>query len=125
MFLGSNTGANIDVFDIEQIEVLRGPQGTLYGRNTVGGVINVRRTRPTGEAGLRAATRIGRHAQRDYMLVANTPQVGDVLSSKFYFFRNSDETFSENVVTGEPEEQADSIAYSGAFLSNRMIGLKP
>ena len=36
---------------MERIEILRGPQGTLFGKNTVGGVVNVIRTRPTGEFG--------------------------------------------------------------------------
>ena len=51
VFFGTTTGANIEMFDIESVEMLRGPQGTLFGRNTVGGVINIKRSRPTGEFG--------------------------------------------------------------------------
>ncbi|RJG57287.1 Plug domain-containing protein [Sphingobium terrigena] len=48
VFIGTGTGQFLDFFDTESIEVLRGPQGTLFGRNTIGGVINIQRTRPTG-----------------------------------------------------------------------------
>ena len=67
VFLGTNTGQLLDFFDIEQIEVLRGPQGTLFGRNTIGGVINIRRSRPTFETGLKAeisAARFGTYSGR-------------------------------------------------------------
>lgn len=49
MQLGSNTGALIDVFDVESIEVNRGPQGVLFGRNTIGGNIVVNRAKPDFE----------------------------------------------------------------------------
>ena len=49
VFIGTSTGQLLDFFDIASIEVLRGPQGTLFGRNTIGGVINVTRTRPTDD----------------------------------------------------------------------------
>tara|TARA_R110000772_G_scaffold268721_1_gene398063 strand:+ start:56476 stop:58722 length:2247 start_codon:yes stop_codon:yes gene_type:complete len=51
VFLGSNAGALLRGIDIARVEVLRGPQGTLFGRNTVGGLINITRTQPTGELG--------------------------------------------------------------------------
>lgn len=47
VFLGAGAGANIAYYDLEAVEVLRGPQGTLFGRNAIGGVINIRTRKPT------------------------------------------------------------------------------
>ena len=51
VFVGANSGAMLKTIDLESVEILRGPQGTLFGRNTVAGVINLTRTKPTGEVG--------------------------------------------------------------------------
>ena len=51
VYLQTTTGALLNLWDAERIEVLRGPQGTLFGRNTIGGLIHVIRNKPTGELG--------------------------------------------------------------------------
>ena len=79
--LVTNTGALVDTFDLESVEILRGPQGTLFGRNTIAGVVNVRRTRPTGEFGLRTQVRYGAHNETDVKAVLNFP-LGETLAVK-------------------------------------------
>lgn len=51
VYIGSAVGGVLDVIDVERIEILRGPQGTLFGRNTIGGAINVTSARPDPEGG--------------------------------------------------------------------------
>ncbi len=59
LFIGTNSGAIFRSIDLASVEVLRGPQGTLFGRNTIGGTINVYRTKPTGELGGKIRAGIG------------------------------------------------------------------
>ena len=54
VYTGKAVGSVLEVADIERIEVLRGPQGTLFGKNTIGGAVNVVSAKPKGEAGVKA-----------------------------------------------------------------------
>ena len=90
MFLGTGTGASVQMIDVEQVEVLRGPQGTLYGRNTIGGTINFRRTRPTGEFGIKAHARFGENDRQNYGVVLNLPEAAGFATKLYAFSKEAD-----------------------------------
>ena len=100
VFIGTNTGQLLDFFDIEQIEVLRGPQGTLFGRNTIGGVINIRRTKPTMRTGIKAE---GTYSSFNSWATRGVVNVGDGESFgvKGFYFHNQSDGFYHNAITGK------------------------
>jgi len=69
-------------WDVERIEVLRGPQGTLYGRNAVGGAMNFIYKKPTDEFEFSAKTVIGDYGTRDYYAVVSGSLIEDVLTAR-------------------------------------------
>lgn len=79
VYIARPQAAVLDVFDVERIEVLRGPQGTLYGKNTIGGAIKYV-TRPlTGEASAKVNVAVGEYGQRDIMVSGQLPVIEDKL----------------------------------------------
>jgi iron complex outermembrane recepter protein len=88
VFMGTSTGQFFDFFDISQIEVLRGPQGTLFGRNTIGGVINIKRSKPTGEFGGKIEASYGSFKTKAVRSIFNVPIIEDGLAAKVWYFHN-------------------------------------
>ena len=84
MFLGTSSGVLLQNFDIERIEVLRGPQGTLYGKNTTGGILNVIRTPVTMEYGADLKVTVGENGRQDFKAVVQLPIVEDKLGIKLF-----------------------------------------
>ena len=77
LYIGKSYGSLFDQSDLERIEVLRGPQGTLYGRNTLAGAINLITAKPTGEWGGRVQASIGNYDDRLVRASINLPAFGD------------------------------------------------
>ena len=99
VYVARSLGAVIDVLDIERIEVLRGPQGTLFGRNTTGGAINII-TRPPGNAlAGRMDVKIGSDERRDVRLVGNLPISGN-LAAKISLAKLAQDGYVERSADG-------------------------
>lgn len=77
--------SNVDVLDVGRLEILRGPQGTLFGRNTTGGALSITTNQPTGifEGSVRLG--VGNYDQRLFEAVVNVPLRGDELAWRGVF----------------------------------------
>ena len=114
--LTTNSGALIDNFDIESIEVMRGPQGTLFGKNTIAGVISLTRTDPTGELGGSISGTLGNFGRTDVKAILNFPIVEDVLAVKLFGASLQDDGYINNVTLNKDVAKQDYLNYGAKFL---------
>ncbi len=110
VYIARPQGAVLDIFDIERIEVLRGPQGTLYGRNTVGGAIKyvTARMDPT-EAELTLKGAYGSYNQIDLLASGSVP-ITDTLRIGAAIASYDREGYGENLNTGAEHYNKDILA---------------
>ncbi len=110
VYLNRPQGGVLDVYDVERIEVLRGPQGTLYGRNTIGGAIKYVTKRIGDETSLKLNLAGGTFGQHEITASAELP-VSDTIrfgASAAYLQRNG---YGENLETGEEHYDKDILAF--------------
>jgi len=101
VYLNRPQAALLDIYDVERIEVLRGPQGTLYGRNTIGGAIKYVTRRLPRDPSLRVRGTIGSYEQADLVVSASTPVSADrTVRAGAAVARLSRDGFGENLTTG-------------------------
>lgn len=81
VLIAKGAGSVFDVLDLERVEILRGPQGTLYGRNSVGGAVNFITKKPTDKFGGKLTVTYGSYNQQDAKGTLNVP-LGDKLAVK-------------------------------------------
>ena len=103
-YWGMGHGQLIDTFDIELLEVLRGPQSVLFGKNTSGGAVVVRRTQPKGYLSAKVKVGLGNYGQNNFQAVVHTPSfLGDTLAGKLYFNYKDRDGFADNLYDGSDE----------------------
>ena len=115
IYLGTSAGSLLDNFDMERIEILRGPQGTLFGKNTVGGVVNVIRTRPTGEFGAKVQATFGEDGRQEFRTVINT-SLSETVAAKFFATSVQSDGWIPNKTIGGNNGEEDYQAFGATFL---------
>ncbi len=115
VYLGRAQGSFLELFDVNHIEVLRGPQGTLYGRNTIGGAIKYVSVRPDPEFSADLEAGIGNYGQRELSAVLNLP-LGESVSSRFSLGRLSRDGWSENLANGADDGDKALSVFRGQLL---------
>ena len=110
IYIASPYSLQTEFMDLERIEVLRGPQGTLFGQNSTGGAINVITSAPS----LDESTSYGDVTFGDYSLLKtrasfNRP-INESLAVRASFITNKRDGFTDNLSTGQDLDDADSIS---------------
>jgi len=117
VYRSRNTIALTELGEIERVEVLRGPQGTLFGKNTVGGAILFESRKPDlQEYGATLGGRFGNFGRRDWRLAGDIPLIEDKMGLRLSASRTRLEGWLQNVVDGQDFGDEDRWGVSGRFL---------
>ncbi|WP_159977501.1 MULTISPECIES: TonB-dependent receptor [unclassified Novosphingobium] len=106
VYLNRPQAAVLDIYDVERIEVLRGPQGTLYGRNTIGGAVKYVTRQLPQDFSLKVKGTYGTYDQADLIVTASAP-VSDLIRIGGSAARLSRGGFGKNLTTGEDNYNKD------------------
>ncbi|MGD1936105.1 MAG: TonB-dependent receptor domain-containing protein [Cyanophyceae cyanobacterium] len=105
-----------ELFDLEQVEILRGPQSTLYGRNSQAGVVNITSRPPSEDPELRGSVLVGNVGQRQAQLSMSTSIVPDTLGVRLSATYRELDGFTENTFLDNNAEDQSAIAGRINFL---------
>ena len=114
VYLNRPQAAVLDIYDVERIEILRGPQGTLYGRNTIGGAVKYVTRRLPDAPELKVRGTLGTYKQADLIVSASAP-IGDVVRVGASGARLSRGGFGDNLTTGLENYNKDVWAGRGTL----------
>ena len=115
VYLSRNVGAVQDFFDIGGVTILRGPQGTLYGRNTIGGVVSVQSRAPTFDFGARGQLTFGSNGRQELRTGVEGALIEDKLAGKFSVLAKTYDGYIKND-DGRDLGAQDVLSMRGALL---------
>jgi iron complex outermembrane receptor protein len=103
-FTTSTTEAGRDTLFVDRVEVLRGPQGTLYGRNAIGGVINIISKRPTASPYAEARATFGNYGYQNYEAAVSGPLADGLNFRLAGYYTDQEQGYFKNIYGGLPSE---------------------
>ncbi len=118
IYMSKTTGGVFDIVDLERIEVLRGPQGTLFGKNATGGAMNVTTKKPSGELGGRAEASVGNYGYMRYGGSLDLPAVSNLAAKVSYMAMETD-GWAHNHYGGAPVQPVAKVEDDLASEDNR------
>ena len=118
VYLNRTTGALLEVYDIERIEVLKGPQGHLYGRNAIGGAIKYVSAEPGNERRIFVEGKVGTDSLRRYKVGISGALMEDKLLGSLAVSGTEMDGYQTNVFNGDEYADQDKLAYRGSLIWN-------
>ena len=110
VYMGQSPSLNQELLDLERVEVLRGPQGTLFGKNTVAGAINLITKKPSDVLEGQVSADFGNLKYREFKGRLNIP-LSDTAAVKFSVAKTDRDGYVENIITGNDLIGIDTLAY--------------
>ncbi len=112
VYIGRLASINFDMFDLERLEVLRGPQGTLFGRNSIGGAINVVSSKPSDTPTAKVGVTVGNEGIFRTQAYLSGP-LSDQLSAKIVVNHRQHDGFVDNVILNKKQQDEDQTSFRG------------
>ncbi len=116
VYLNRTGGALLDVYDVERIEVLKGPQGHLYGRNTIGGALKYVSREPDNETRIRVEGKLGEDSLRKVRAGLSGALVEDALFGSFAISSTNHDGYQTNLYDGSEFASPDQLAMRGTLI---------
>ncbi len=113
VYLAMRQDVGMGFFDIERVEILKGPQGTLYGKNATGGAVNIITKAPTEEFEAGGSVTIGNYDLVETQGFVSGPLAGDKLTARFAFKTRDHDGYTPNIFNGRDEDNGDFSGVRG------------
>ncbi|MBJ7437461.1 MAG: TonB-dependent receptor [Sphingopyxis sp.] len=119
VYIAARSAQVFDLFDLERVEVLRGPQGTLYGKNSIGGSINFVTLKPSEDFRMKLQVKAGNYGRMDAAGLISGPIAENLFAKVALSYRSSD-GYLRNVLAGSPQfgerwGETESFSYRGSL----------
>lgn len=112
VYMGQSPAVNQELLDLERVEVLRGPQGMLFGKNTVAGAVSLVTKKPEDTFSARVSANIGNYNLREFKGMVNLP-LSENVAAKISIAKTDRDGYIDNITTGNKLDTKDVLAYRG------------